>query len=283
MKTRLVGLTVALLLTGEAAQGQTASSRIVLATVVDSRARPLTTLAEDDFVVHESGEPREILSVRLADYPIVVLVDNRGSGSDSFEAIRQGALRFVARIGRDRAVAVGALAHPSTLLTTFEDDRATVAGALTDLEPEATGGNVLQGIAHAAEVIGLTEAPFSAIVMISAAELNAPAGDVGNVLTPVLGSRAAVHVVARTTPDGAGSPVGTLGDTLRVLSDQTRGHFTAIFSAVSFPAALDRLADRLAAEVMIEFLEPPGAVAGGDVKVGVRIPGARVMGLGVSP
>ena len=34
--------------------------------------------------------------------------------------------------------------------------------------------------------------------------------------------------------------------------------------------------------MMIEFIEPPGAVPSDDVKVGVRIPGAQVRGLGVS-
>jgi hypothetical protein len=45
--------------------------------------------------------------------------------------------------------------------------------------------------------------------------------------------------------------------------------------------ALDHLADRLSAEMMVEFIEPPGSVSGVDVKMGVRIPGARVRGLGV--
>ena len=67
---------------------------------------------------------------------------------------------------------------------------------------------------------------------------------------------------------------------MRLLADQTRGQFTAIFSPASYSAALDRLADRLAIEMMIQYLVPPGPKAG-DVQVGVRVPGARVVGLGV--
>jgi len=67
---------------------------------------------------------------------------------------------------------------------------------------------------------------------------------------------------------------------LRVIADQTKGQFTAIFSPASFDAALDRLADRLAIEMMVQYVVPPGPRAG-DVRVGVRIPGARVIGLGV--
>jgi len=49
---------------------------------------------------------------------------------------------------------------------------------------------------------------------------------------------------------------------------------------VSYGAALDRLADKLSAELMIQYLIPPDE-AGGDVRVGVRRPGSRVVGLGV--
>ena len=40
------------------------------------------------------------------------------------------------------------------------------------------------------------------------------------------------------------------------------------------------LADRLAIELMIQYLVPAGPKVG-DVRVGVRMPGARVVGLGV--
>jgi hypothetical protein len=192
----------------------------------------------------------------------------------------------MARIGRERAVAIGAAAHPATLLTSFEDDRARAAAAIEGLEshPSGTdpdGGAVLRSVGNAARAIRATGAPFSAIVLVSATDLDVPVTRDGDLLNPVQTGRTAVHVIARTAP-GSSKAAGTLGEALRVLSDQTRGQFTAIFSVVSFQAALDRLADRLSTEMMIEFIEPPGAVPGDDVKVGVRIPGARVTGLGVS-
>ena len=67
---------------------------------------------------------------------------------------------------------------------------------------------------------------------------------------------------------------------MRLVADQTRGQFTAIFSSASYDAALDRLADRLAIELMIQYMVPAGPKVG-DVRVGVRMPGARVVGLGV--
>ena len=72
------------------------------------------------------------------------------------------------------------------------------------------------------------------------------------------------------------------GPAIRALAEQSRGEFTTIYSAASFQAALDRLADSLAAEMMIEYIVPVGSKPN-DVKVGVHIAGARVHGLGVAP
>jgi hypothetical protein len=70
-------------------------------------------------------------------------------------------------------------------------------------------------------------------------------------------------------------------DLIRALTDQTHGQFMTIYSAASYQVALDRLADRLSAEMMIQYIVPKGAPGASDVKVGVRLPGARVHGLGV--
>jgi hypothetical protein len=68
---------------------------------------------------------------------------------------------------------------------------------------------------------------------------------------------------------------------LHALADQTRGQFTTIYSSASYQIALDRLADRLAPQLMVEYVVPIGSSSGNDVQLGVRIPGARVNGLGV--
>lgn len=264
------------------ASAQTGSSRAVLVTATDAGNRPLANLGEDDFVVREAGEPREVFAVHLADYPLVLLLDN-GDGAGDFESVRQAAARFIARIGRDRPVAIAALADPAAMITTFDDDRATVMAAIAGLKPGGpSGAGFLQAIAKAAAMIRATQAPFSAVVVISATDPNTRSEAPVELVAPIIDSRTAVHVIARTPAASARGAVGTLGDTLRLISDQTRGQFTAIYSAASYAPALDRLADRLSAEMMVEFIEPPGAVPSDDVKVGVRVPGAQVRGLGVS-
>src|SRR5256885_13597217 len=54
---------------------QTGASRVALASVTDPGNKPLVDVSADDFVIQEAGVAREILSVRPADYPIVVLLD----------------------------------------------------------------------------------------------------------------------------------------------------------------------------------------------------------------
>jgi hypothetical protein len=91
-----------------------------------------------------------------------------------------------------------------------------------------------------------------------------------------------VHIVAKNTSGwsvaGGAQPRGNM---LRALANETRGEFTTIYSQASYQAALDHLSDRLAAEMLIEYIVPPGTPRSDDVKLGVRLPGARVNGLGV--
>src|SRR5262249_8498130 len=100
----------------------------------------------------------------------------------------------------------------------------------------------------------------------------------GDLLSTILDTGAMIHVVANRPNEAAA--LGT-DDFLRGLSDQTHGQYTRIYSPVSYALALDRLAERLATEMLIQYVVPSGVTAGGEVRVGVRIPGARVTGLGV--
>ena len=92
-----------------------------------------------------------------------------------------------------------------------------------------------------------------------------------------------MHVIAnRVTQTSAVAGQIRSGQMLRSLADQTRGGFTVIYSPASYQSAIDRLADRLVGELMVEYLVPSGSKPI-DVKVGVRMPGARIRGLGVAP
>ena len=138
----------------------------------------------------------------------------------------------------------------------------------------------LQAAAAAARRLRDAGSRFSAIVIVSASPVDASRGTPEDLFPPVIDSGAVVHaIVNRGTPE---TPLGGAMEYVRRLVDQTHGQFTPIYSAASYQVALDRLADRLASEMMIEYIVPPRSAAT-DIQVGVRIPGARAHGLGVRP
>lgn len=261
-------------------QPTTAAARTVLTVVVDQQGRPVVDLGVDDFVVTEGGTPHEVLDVHVADYPLALVVDDR-AGQAGFDPARVAARRFIERVG-ERPIALFRLTDGGHPLTSLDDDRATVVDRLGSMAPATTTLTPpLDTIAAAAKTLKDTGAPFSAVVMVAAGPVDATALVRGELLPQILDSGAAVHVVqTRGTAPAAAADSPADVDLLRVVADQSRGQFTTIYSSASFPAALDRLADRLAIELMVQYLVPEGPRSG-DVKVGVRLPGARAVGMGV--
>jgi len=261
----------------------TATSRLVLAQATDPRNRPLVDVGPDDFVVSEAGGSREILSVRVADYPIVVAVDTRYATRADLPQMIQAATHLVQRLGADRPIIAATLGQSPRAIATFDDPRATVLERLAALEPDGptpTGAeppHVVAGLAAAASVLQATESLFSTVVMLSAAPgVDAPAAAGNDPIAAIVRSGATIHAIVNQA-GGAGGVAE-----LRRLAAQTRGELTLVYSAASYQAAVDRLADRLSSELLIEYISPAGSKAT-DVKVGIRIPGARVRGLGVAP
>lgn len=271
---------VAVLLSG-ATLAQTGASRFALAAVTDPQNRPLVDVGPDDFVIQESGTSREILSARPADYPIVVLLDNGAETRADFPEMRKAVAHFIDRIGQ-RPVAVGTFGNPPAMVATFDDDRREVMKRLNALESRTSGGSLLlEGASLGGRTLQATGSMFSAIVVVSATSVDASRDAPVEWLAPIVDSSAILHVIAnRAAQASSGGPA--TGVVLRSIAEQTHGEFTTIYSSASYQAALDRLADRLTSELLVEYLVPVGSKPS-DVKVGVRLAGARVRGLGVAP
>ncbi len=262
----------------------TGHARTALAIVEDLRSRrPIVDLGADDFVIQEGGESREILSVRVADYPVVVMVDPTGP-DDDMPMVRKAARRFVEHLGAERAVAVGTFGESPTLLAGFESERADLIKQVDEM-PAATSsrGSLLRAAGFAAETLAPMRPLFSAIVLLSAAHDTATASadphEGPDETARIVASGAMVHIIASGRPQASGGTPPRAA-ALRALAEQTRGQFVTIYTAASYQAALDQTAARMASELMIEYLVPNESKAT-DVKVGVRLPGARVRGLGV--
>jgi len=260
---------------------QTGASRVALAVVTDPRNRPVVDIGADDFVIQEAGAAREVLSVRPADYPIVIFFDTGAGAREDVAIIRKAVERFIDRIG-DRPIAVGTFGETPVLITTFEDDRSALASKLDAAIANPHGLSVpTRGAALGGQTIRAVQPLFSAIVIVSAAPLDGMPDTSEEVLAPIIDSGAVVHVIANRAGTGPGATSPAV-NAIRSLAEQTHGEFTSIYTAASYQSALDRLADRLSTEMMVEYLVPNGSKPT-DVKVGVRIPGARVRGLGVAP
>jgi len=262
---------------------QVGASRTALALVSDSKNRSIVDIGADDFVIEEAGQPREVLSVRLADYPVVVMLDTGAGARTDFGLMRKAAERFLERLGT-RPVAIGTLGDTPKMLTTFEDERAKVNETLADLAFNPTSRSMLlQGAALAANTIRATGTLFSALVMLSATPADSSRTSPDDMVASIVDSRAVLHVIANRSTQILGQ-MGQIrsGTALRQIAEQTRGQYTVIYSPASYQPALDRLSDRLTSEMMVEYLVPPGSKPI-DVKVGVRLAGAKVRGLGVAP
>jgi hypothetical protein len=258
---------------------QQAASRVALAAVTDPANRPFVDVGPDDFVIQEAGTAREVLSVRPADYPIIVLVDTGDDPRGEFELMRKAAAHFIDRVGQ-RPIALGTLGVKGSMVTTFEDEREVLTEKLAALKPqEGAPSLLLQAAGVAGERIKETGALFSAILILSANPNDASPGTIEETLAPIIDSGAAVHVIANRPGTAA---AGAARSPMHALAAQTHGEFTTVYAAASYQAALDRLADRMNAEMMIEYLVPVGSTPR-DVKVGIKIIGARVRGLGVAP
>ena len=169
------------------------------------------------------------------------------------------------------------------MITAFEDDRGTVMQRLGALEAATSAGSLLlQGAALARQTIQRTGSLFSAIIILSATGVDASRNAPEEMLAPIVDSGAILHVISNRSAPPSGAAGFKPGQALRALVDQTRGQYATIYSSASYQAALDRLADRLTSELMIEYLVPVGSKPN-DVKVGVRLAGAHVRGFGVAP
>jgi hypothetical protein len=271
-----------------AGASQTGASRTALAIVLDPRNRPILDISADDFVIQEAGAAREILSVRPADYPIVLALDTGGAERAEFDLMRSAAARFIERIGQ-RPIAIVTFGGAPALVAGFEDDRETVMARLSAIAAgvDATSA-LLQGAALGAQTIQQSGLLYASIVVLSSATADGSQGSRDEMLASIVDSNAILHVIARgSDPDLRAGPSRENRDAnplraVRAAAEQSRGDFTTIYSAASFQAALDRLADRLTSELLIEYLVPVGSKPN-DVKLGVRILGAHVRGLGVAP
>jgi hypothetical protein len=258
---------------------QPGASRVLLAEVLGSANQPLLGLDADTFAVDEGGEAREVFAAYPADYPVVILVDDTADAGE-LDIIRAAVDHFVGRLGQ-RPVVLGTLSR-STPITSIDAERTTLLEHVRSLSPVNAVPTPYAALADAVRSLEEADVTFSSVVVIASRPEEIPPPGSDAPLTPLLASRAIFHTVVKVPPPRPALDASTdqQSGVLRELANQSGGQYVTIYAISSYTAALDRLADRLAAETIIEYLVPPDSAPGGAVRVGVKIPGARVRGLG---
>lgn len=293
--TSVVAVAAVLLLAGQRPASSQPPSRFVLACAMDPAGTPMAGLTEDDFLVREAGERREILSVAPAHYPIAVLVDTSSFARPVFIQLRNAVVRFL-----------GALSGRETAIYTFGDQALRVVdftSAVGVLQQKAGGLFAEpQGQTHTADAIirSATDlkkrgSPIGMIVVISAGGIDRSSRMPAVVEEAVVASRAVVNVIdmrmatisaPANRPGGVAPAVDNSMVTfaaerlLRDLTERTLGHYERIFSASGFDEALNALRRQVEAEVVVEYAVPAGSTAR-SLEVGTTVPGAAVRGVGL--
>src|SRR5258708_13781458 len=94
-----------------------------------------------------------MVSVRPADYPIVLLLDTGIDARADFPMIRKAAAHFIERIGQ-RPLAIGTLGGVPALVTGLDDERETVMARLAALDPDTNApAPLLEGVSLAAPAL----------------------------------------------------------------------------------------------------------------------------------
>jgi hypothetical protein len=265
-----------------AAESQTGASRFALVNVLDPRGKAIVDVGADDFVVQEAGAAREVLSVRPADYPVVVMLDTGIGARADFAMMRKAAEHFIDRIG-PRPLAIGTFGGTPAMIAGFDDDRSVAVQRLSELAPANNAPSALmQGAAVAAGTIRSSGSLFAALVILSSAPMDGSQTSPDEMIAAIVDSGSILHVIANRSVQAIAGSGFRPAAALRALAEQSRGEYTTIYSAASYESALDRLAERLTTEMLVEYLVPVGSKPN-DVKLGIRLAGARVRGLGVAP
>ncbi len=268
-------------------QLKTAASRLVLSAVTDAQDRPLVDLDPDDFAIAENGSEREIVSVYVADYPVVVLLDEGTTATSDVQAIRSAVVRFISRLG-PRAVAIGTLADPPAIVASFEDDRAAALARLENaaINPTATLAPIEAVVERSPPDRRDRRALLRHCRRLGAADRHVAAGRARPVADDLrerrVRQRGRQAQRRKRRPADAATPDAPTRICSAISSDQTHGQYIAVFSAASYSVALDRLADRLATEMMIQYLIPSGAPEHGRCASGREDsggPGQRIGGI----
>jgi len=244
-------------------------------------------LAATDFTVKEGGKARDVVAIRPAKalMQIALIVDDNGTG-----LFRAPLYRFVQRLqGRAEFSIVSVVGQPLKL-TDYTMDGKILTEVLTSLSARPgtpDGGQLLQGIYEAAKDLEKREAGRPVIIALSVPGDEHATLPAKHVLNKLKDSGASLHVflVASsasrqmapvTKPSGLLEENMNLGEVLGDGSKQSGGSREDIVASAGALQGLQRLAEDLLHQYVLEYDLPPGTKPSDRISVSVKRKGVSL-------
>lgn len=290
IRSRVIVVVAALIaLIATAAPQAQGRRRAMYVSVVDAQGAPVAGLGPADFVVHEDGVAREVLTAAPADDPmqVALVVDNSQAARSMIQDLRLGLQGFIDAMtapsdGRKgaNAIAIVTIADRPTIATDYTSDRAALTRGVGRIFAQPDSGmyllDALVDVLHGFDKRGATR-PVIVAVLTEGIEFSTRYYT--DVTKPLAESGAPLYAFS------VGQPATDLRDETRnrsyVLSEGTKasgGEWDILVSSLAIPARLKQLADQLTHAYRITYGHPESLVPPSQVTVDVKRPGVTAHG-----
>jgi hypothetical protein len=273
----LVSISVAALL----GQSSAAITRTIYVTVTDGNGAPVIDLTGPDFAIREGGKTVQDVSAVMAaeQIQIALIVDDNGTG-----LFRAPLARFVQRLEGRAQMSLSSVVGQSMKIVGFTTNIDDINRGLATLNARPgtpDGGQLLEGIAEAADELRRKEAPRPVIIAFTVGGEEHSTANADYVLDQLRQSRASLYVFsvissALRSTVAVQRPSALLQENLslqRVLGDgpkQSGGRHMEIAPAAGNLQDLQHLASELLQQYRITYSLPPGVKRSDRLSVSVN-------------
>jgi hypothetical protein len=267
--------------------GQQPISRTVYLNAFDDKGANIEDLSPADLAIKEGGKARDVVGLRPARglMQIALIVDDNGTG-----LFRAPLYRFVQRLqGRAEFSITTVVGQPLKLTDYTMDGQVLgeVLGSLSARPGTPDGGQLLQGIYEAARELEKREAPRPVIIALSVPGEEHSTLPARHVLDKLKDSGASLHVflvansasrqmAAVTKPSGLLEENMNLGEVLGDGSKQSGGRREDIVASAGALLGLQRLAEDLLHQYVVQYDLPPGTKASDRIQVSAKRKGVSL-------
>ncbi len=255
--------------------------RRVYFSALDGNGAAVTDLTAADFVVKEGGNERQVIKAEpaIARLQIAILVDDNGTG-----LFRVPVARFIESLLGRAEFAVSTVTGQTHKLVDYTSDTRALSEAVGKLIPgPATndGGQLLEGISETAVDLVRRRAGRPVIVVLTVGGEEHSTVSAHQVLDQLRESGASLHVVAvvgstlrpTVAPRTPAAMLDTNLNLSEVLGDgpkRSGGHREEIGAIAGALTGLQRLADLLKQQYVIEYARPEGVKPSDRLNISVK-------------